>query len=58
MTEDSAVAGWALSEVVRVVPSAVVVSKRWVAGTALRNAGVPALSSLPPIDGRSKDMVS
>jgi hypothetical protein len=58
VTEDSAVAGWALSEVVRGVPSAVVVSKRWVAGIALRKAGAPVLSSLPPIDGRNNDMVS
>lgn len=40
------------------MPSAVVVSKRWVAGIALRKAGAPVLSSLPPIDGRNNDMVS
>lgn len=56
VTEASAVPPGALSDVVSVVPRAVRVSNRWDPGTA-RSNGVPALSSLPPIEGRNNDIV-
>jgi hypothetical protein len=49
--------GCCLSEVVRGVPTAVRESKRLELGMDRNEAGLPALSSLPAIDGRSKDIV-
>jgi hypothetical protein len=50
-------AGCDLSDVVRGVPTAVCESKRFVLGIDRNEAGPPARSSLPAIDGRSKDIV-
>lgn len=49
--------GCCLSDVVRGVPTAVCESKRLEHGMDRNEAGPLALSSLPAIDGRSKDIV-